>query len=229
MFRHKSQQGFTVIELTLAMTFVAFILIFTTLTTIQMMKTYNKGVTIKEINQAGRTLTEDLSRSLTAGKASSVNLSYLDQGKLCVGASTYIWNPVYTGAAHAYNDGGVTYHKWPNGDRVGLARSVSALCNASNAITLPAPDENTFSLLSDQARVLDVSATRYDGGKLVKLVFTLGTFDTNEEPSLGASPIDTSGLYNTPYFNGANLTCRPNDQGNFCAFGTFRTTVYIGN
>ena len=85
MSRHSRESGFTVIELTLAMAFLAFIMLFTTLTIIQMMRTYDKGLTIKQINQSGRTLVEDLSRSVSAGVASDINTSYIDQGRLCVG------------------------------------------------------------------------------------------------------------------------------------------------
>ena len=47
-------QGFTLVELLLAMTGVAILLVAVATTTIQLMNMYHKGITIKTINSAGR-------------------------------------------------------------------------------------------------------------------------------------------------------------------------------
>lgn len=227
MSRHNHrQQGFTVIELTLAMAFLAFILIFTTITTIQMMRTYNKGVTIKQINQAGRTLIEDLSRSLSAGSAADIDTTFIPQGRLCVGKTVYIWNPVYT-PSKTYNP--VIWTKFNNKPAT-LIRSdrTSVTCSNSPALNLM-PTTDRFALLSDQARVLGVDVQQNSDKKLVTLTFMIGTYDSSEEPALGASPMNTGGLYITPYYSSGNLTCRPGSEGNFCSFSSFKTTVYVGN
>lgn len=234
MSQRNKELGFTVIELSLAMAFLAFILLFTTTTLVQMMRTYNKGLTIKQINQAGRTITEDLSRSLSSGAASEVNTSYLSQGKLCVGSATYIWNPVYQDdAAHTYNNGGYTGHKWSSGSTgLGLARTTSTYCRGGSAETLTAND-NSFSLLGEHARIIDVDVEKYGvGDKLVQLTFVIGTFDPSEATaiaSLSTGSPQYQNVYNTAYFRDGSLTCRPDNSGNFCAFGTFKTTVYVGN
>lgn len=232
MYQRNNQYGFTVIELTLAMVFLTFILIFTTTTTIQMMKTYNKGVTIKQINQAGRTITEDLARLLSAGKASDVDISYIAKGRLCVGNAVYMWTPVYK-PDNTYNSNVTTTF---NGSAATLIRTdrTPLTCSANDALTLtsnpPTPNQNRFALLSDQARVMGVSVEQNVDKKLVRLVFTLGTFDPTEEAALEAAPTpDYKNIYNTPYFSSGKLTCRPGADGNFCAFSTFSTTVYVGN
>jgi hypothetical protein len=231
MFRRNTdQKGFTVIELTLAMAFLGFILIFTTTTTVQMMRTYNKGLTIKQINQAGRTLTEDLARSLSAGKASDVNTSYVAQGRLCVGNAVYMWTPVYN-PDNTYNSNVTTNF---NGSAATLIRTdrtsgSAGTCSANGALTLTSSVDR-FALLSDQARVLNVDIEQNSDKKLARLIFTLGTYDATEEAALEATPTPIyKNIYNTPYFSGGQLTCRPDSAGNFCAFSTFSTTVYVGN
>lgn len=223
---NKKQSGFTVIELTLAMAFLAFIMLFTTMTIIQMMRTYNKGLTIKQINQSGRTLVEDLSRSLSAGVASDVDVSYINQGRLCVGNAVYMWTPVYNGTTYSAS----VYTQF-NGKPASLIRTERStlLCSNSASLSLASSD-NRFALLSDQARVLSVDVERYGvGNRLVQLTFQIGTFDQTEEPSLDLPVPNKKNIYVTPYYDGGNLTCRPDTNGNFCAFGTFKTTVYVGN
>lgn len=49
-------RGFTIIELMLSMTFLAMLMLVIALTTIQISNIYNKGVTLREVNQAGRSV-----------------------------------------------------------------------------------------------------------------------------------------------------------------------------
>lgn len=230
MSQNNTQRGFTVIELTLAMAFLAFILLFTTTTLVQMMRTYNKGITIKQINQAGRTITEDLARSLGSGESADIITTYLPQGRLCVGNAVYMWTPTFT-AAQQYTP---TIYTRLDTKAVSLVRASKTplTCSANGALSLASSD-TTFSLLGDNARVLDVKAERYGtGGRLVQLTFIIGTFDLGEESALQSLATATpqyNNIYNTPYYRGGTMTCRPDSQGNFCAFGTFKTTVYVGN
>lgn len=123
----KKQQGFTIIELMLAMTFVAFLLIGISATIIQFGTIYNQGTTTKEINQASRDLNNDLKRTIsTAGTlklstdfvlsphSASVDASTADGGRLCLGTYSYLWNyakalklPIAAGAI-TYQDNSVT-------------------------------------------------------------------------------------------------------------------------
>ena len=98
------QKGFTLIELMLAMGFVSALLIAVAMTVIQIANIYNRGITLKDVNQAGRSIASELQRSI-AGSASfnidsGVGSRYIQQslngknagGRLCIGQYSYIWN-----------------------------------------------------------------------------------------------------------------------------------------
>lgn len=109
------KSGFTIIELVLAMTFVSFLLISIAMSVIQIGNIYNRGLTLKEVNMAARTITSELQRNIASGSPFKIDLgsgnryqyeytkiesSYIVQvnggdeygGRLCLGQYTYIWN-----------------------------------------------------------------------------------------------------------------------------------------
>ena len=100
----KKQQGFTLIELMLAMTFVSFLLLGIAMTIIQVGAIYNQGTTTKEINQASREINDDLRRNISAAglvtiaddyalnPTSAVSEADASGGRLCLGTYSYIWN-----------------------------------------------------------------------------------------------------------------------------------------
>ena len=99
-----NQKGFTLIELTLAMGFVSALLLAIALTTIQIGNTYTRGITLKNVSQAGSSLASELQRSIDQSTPFDVTLpntnSYVVQksgnvligGRLCIGQYSYIWN-----------------------------------------------------------------------------------------------------------------------------------------
>ncbi len=93
-FRNDSR-GFTLVELMIAMAFIAMLLLAIAMLVIQIGGTYNKGVTMKSVNQAGRAITEDMRRTIAASKPfdATVVAHYNDAaGRLCTGTYSYIWN-----------------------------------------------------------------------------------------------------------------------------------------
>lgn len=90
------------IELMLAMGFVALLLLAIAMLTIFMSNIYNKGITIRDVNQAGLAISEDLQRSIAESipfnvvPRPSVKLDYMNVddrgGRLCIGEYSYIWN-----------------------------------------------------------------------------------------------------------------------------------------
>ena len=91
-------QGFTLVELLLAMTGVAILLVAVATTTIQLMNMYHKGITIKTINSAGREVGDMIKRDgLSAKGRDIVQVAPSDSGtgglgRLCFGSYTYVWN-----------------------------------------------------------------------------------------------------------------------------------------
>jgi len=93
-------KGFTLIELMLAMTFISVLLMAIAMTVIQISNIYNRGLTLKEVNQAGRSLATELQRSIAISPSFSIDTAavgtkYINSdfgGRLCVGQYSYIWN-----------------------------------------------------------------------------------------------------------------------------------------
>ena len=93
--KRTQQAGFTLIELVLAMAFISALLLAIALTIIQIGTIYNRGMTLKEVNQTSRSLSDELSRSLSASQAFELSAKYVPTtagGRLCLGQYSYVWN-----------------------------------------------------------------------------------------------------------------------------------------
>ncbi len=87
--RKTSEKGFTLIELSMALLFLSFIMLFLISTLIMIMRTYNKGVWVSQINQAARQINADIGDSARFTKGSRYEE---DHNRLCVGGVSYLWN-----------------------------------------------------------------------------------------------------------------------------------------
>lgn len=65
----KTKQGFTIVELMLAMTFVATLLISIAIVTINIVTIYQRGLALKAVNNVGRSLVEELTTSINSAPA----------------------------------------------------------------------------------------------------------------------------------------------------------------
>lgn len=104
MTQRYRRYGFTLIELMLAMAFVSVLLLAIATIAIQAGKLYNRGLTLKSINQSGREISDSLRRDFlqaNAGKISGnansavvmVQAGGTDRsGRLCLGDYSYVWN-----------------------------------------------------------------------------------------------------------------------------------------
>jgi type II secretory pathway pseudopilin PulG len=99
----KSRKGFTIIELLLAMTFVAVLMITVAFLVIRITAIYQKGLTIRSINQVGRNLMSEFSRAVADSPVDDSDDS--DQffypiaqggtqmnGAFCTGRYSFLWN-----------------------------------------------------------------------------------------------------------------------------------------
>lgn len=95
----RRQRGFTIVELMIAMAFIAVLLLAIAGAIMQVGAVYNRGVTMKSVNQAGRVVIDDMKRAMSeSGPLSAV---YVPQspdettvigGRLCTGVFSYVWN-----------------------------------------------------------------------------------------------------------------------------------------
>jgi hypothetical protein len=95
MTRNRHSKGFTLIELMLAMAFITALLLGIALTVVQVGVIYNKGITVTEVNQAGRALSTEFSGSVSQSSKFTKEDYYkptTNGGRLCTGQYSYVWN-----------------------------------------------------------------------------------------------------------------------------------------
>jgi len=120
MRKSQRKEGFTLIELVLSIGFIGSLLILISLIIIQVMGLYNKGLTLKQVNEVSRIVVRDLQQSVSS--ADAFRLQYIEDdqpvyaktlqqavspggnnsevdyysndagGRLCTGVYSYIWN-----------------------------------------------------------------------------------------------------------------------------------------
>jgi len=83
----------------LAMAFISLLLIAIAVTVIRIGGTYSKGLTMASVNQAGRTIVDDMKRTIGRDRPIDLASSYKTQtigsntgGRLCGNDYTYVWN-----------------------------------------------------------------------------------------------------------------------------------------
>ena len=204
MTHHTKHAGFTLIELIIALAFVAFIILFAVTTVIQVMQTYNKGISVKQISQAGRATLEDMSRYLQTADPSAVNITAIANGRACFGGISYVWN--------LYNASGPTLNKYDDNSTPTFTRvndSASAMCNNSSGTYPAIPKAQATDILAANVWVMSVAMTRPSvGSPLIDLGVQLAVAN---DPALSSGQCNFGGTV-----------------GQFCASSNFSTTVITG-
>jgi hypothetical protein len=230
MSRVKISSGFTIIELMLAMTFISMLLIAIALTTIQISNIYTKGMTLREVNQAGRSLSDELQRNISnttpfdvtpkAGNdpVASKYVVHTTGGRLCLGNYTYAWNygeALTEGAGNnRYTDNNALVRfvrvRDPNG---GLCTNIATQINRNDAVELLASGDRELAV-----HKFSIQKTKEDaiiGQALYAISFVLGT--NNHDQLLLAN----------------NASCRPPSDNvgdeNYCAVNQFDIIARAGN
>lgn len=237
MIQRKRNHGFTLVEMMLAMAFVGILLVAIAMTTIHIMTTYTKGVTVREVNQSGRTIVEDMQRTIatstpflispakTGIPTDEADVRYVVQdggGRLCTGAYTYAWNygntaelsgatatPVY----NVYSDSDDEIRLVKVSDAGGLlcADMTRDIERGQAKDFLVAGDRN---LAVQELMVSPGVADEASGQALYAINLVIGTNDQDQ--------IDAS-----------NGTCLPPSEGSgfeeFCAINQFNIIARAGN
>lgn len=232
----RNTKGFTLVELMLAMAFVSMLLMAIALTVIQIGNIYSKGLTLKEVNQNGQALSEDIktaigsSRPLVVGAEGSdyKTLKAIDGkeagARLCTGSYTYIWNlgkyldaPVNTYETDAkairlvkIDDRGKNYCNDP---------SKKVVADEATEL-LPEGDRN---LALQSFTITQIASDTVLQQALYRITLELGTNDRSvlqtESEGGGIDSVDTS--------------CRPPSdaqaQQEYCAVNKFEFTARAGN
>ncbi|HET8884649.1 MAG TPA: hypothetical protein VFM68_04220 [Candidatus Saccharimonadales bacterium] len=231
---HDNKVGFTLIELMLAMSFIAMLLMAIAMTTIQISNIYNKGITLREVNQAGRAVSDDLRRSIASTIPFDVTPKVDDApetadskyvvrdggGRLCLGRYTYVWN---YGESLADEVGApAIFNEYDNSTPVRFAKVADpsgALCadptlavaRADASEMLTSGDRN---LVAHQFTIAKGASDPVTGQALYAITLVIGTNDGEQ-----LTTNDTS--------------CRPPVDGvgqeNYCAVNQFDIIARAGN
>jgi type II secretory pathway pseudopilin PulG len=220
--------GFTLIELMLAMTFIAMLLVAIALTTIQISNIYNKGITLREVNQVGRSVSDELQRTIasatpfdvTVGAAGSRYVALLGGGRLCLGNSTYAWN---YGSALAGGAGApAVVNKYDDNTPVRFVKvndPSGALCTTP---TVPIDRAKATDMLSSGDRDL--------------VIHSFSIKRTSDDPNTGQSIYAiymVIGTNDRLQLTSNDASCKPPSEGvgneNYCSVNQFDIIARAGN
>jgi prepilin-type N-terminal cleavage/methylation domain-containing protein len=208
-------RGFTLIELMLAMAFFSSILIVTTSVLVQVLGIYNKGLAVKQMNGVGRMLADDVVRVGNSARG-EVDVQGKDSDGthprcMQIGNNVYVWsyqNDVALNKSHYRTSSGpISFAQLKNPD---------GGCPPTATVLLVTAIEP---MLSASVRVYAGEVKPIGGAtNLLSLRLVLGTY---------SSALST----NNPTLNadGKSVQCAASSLGNFCAFGTYETVIYLPN
>lgn len=138
--------GFTLIELLLAMSFIAFLLLFMVSAILQVTKLYVKGSAIRQINQTGRQIIDDVSSTM---RNNGTPVYIADHNRLCVGNTSYVWNA--EGETINAFDGGQTLRLISMQDPGGsICASPDSIIPRAGTVDLVGPDITPLRFSVDQ-------------------------------------------------------------------------------
>jgi type II secretory pathway pseudopilin PulG len=210
-----NQKAFTLIELMLAMTFVSMLLIAIAMLTIQISNTYTKGITLRDVNQAGLAVSNDLHRSINASSAFDPTPgadSYVQQptgGRLCLGNYSYVWNDGkgLNGDAAALSNKFVTPNGSPSSEKIHYVKVADlgkALCQPTNQADIDSDvsvspvyedivlDQKVTEMLTAGDRDLAIQSFKIVSGSLAKPLYSISiVIGTNGEGQITGSDGDS--------------------------------------
>ena len=205
----KTSQGFTIVELMLSMAFIGVMLVAIALCVIQISTIYSRGETVRQVNQATRTIVEDIESTVAASHPFDVEQSEIDAGRLCTGRYTYVWSTL----THVNVD---TTGAMVRFARVGdpgrlLCSNTSAPVVRANAVELLEASDRSLRVHS--FAITPVAAVTEAGQRLYTVTILVGT--------------DNAAAINT-----TTSRCRPPSEADadltYCAINEFTITVRAG-
>lgn len=233
----RQERGFTLIELTLAMAFIALLLLAIAMLTLQIGSIYNKGLALRSVNESGQLISSDIQRTLNAARPS--NTLFVEDvqrtgGRLCSNNIVYAWNygkslkDVDEGAPvtlfNRYEDssekirlirfiGPDTYCEqtggvYPTLNSTGITNISNLLGSGENNLTV-----TKFSISRDSDGAIGQPVEYDSGQRLYQITIAIGTDDT--DVIQGNSCQNTGTRIDNEYcaMNEFNFTARAGAEG----------------
>ena len=206
---NNSERGFTLIELLFAMSFVSIMLIVILTATIQITQIYNKGITLKQVNQSGASIGSELQTSLKAADApintdTAVNAAHT-AGRLCLGTYSYVWN-LQGSRVNQYADSGDTI------GMVKVADPTRKMCDGNPGVPHASATELILGAQGKagvQLELRDFIITRQANAGINYIYAVSYTISTNDHDLI------------------ANGACSGSPGDDFCALNSFNFSVFM--
>lgn len=206
----RKTHGFTLVELNLAIIFVAILVIAVALVTINVTKINQRGIMLKTINQTGREVMDMLQRDLATARTSQVEyVAPIDGvGRLCLGTVSYVFN-----TAAALNGTGtpirneanqaVTFVRMDDKDGVWCQESGGVFAKSIVNTTADRPTEllqnDTIPVAVHALDVRELAKTTDERQSLQELRLLLGTNELNTVAAGGTCKLPTDHEANFDY------------------------------
>ncbi len=219
-----NKKGFTIIELSIATTFLSVLLITITLLTQQSVSIFRKGLTLKNVNSTGRDIIENLTDTITSSPVSAFNSDFcttyipnLQNKEACINdTGTLLVSSIRYGRINERVSEG-TYEKMSTAvplSGVFCTGSYSYLWNSGYALNIGGEYSTNTAILSNPS-LLKVSVTDLSGATTLYTPRLLRVFDPNRTACASSlkTAKDASGNTLTYYEN----PCPPDNSTSACS------------
>lgn len=230
------QSGFTLIEVSTALIFVGFIIFILAATTVNIVRSYNKGIWLAQINQAGQQMNSDIGDKARYSPAAKVDTT---NRRMCINGVSYLWN---TQQDIDDDPGNNRYSDGP-GTPIRLARiddPNGEYCNKpTKRPELPSVNPNVHILLGRGATIQEFKVEQKDKAPLLTISVVVSTEGANRPYKV---TLDKSGKYKEDMTNGTwqcgDLIDSNNNnmfdnkevftpaKNQYCSFAKYTFTVY---
>ena len=234
------QSGFTLIEVSTALIFVGFIIFILAATTVNIVRSYNKGIWLAQINQAGQQMNNDIGDKARYSPAATVDTV---NRRMCINGVSYLWNTQQDIDKNKQGDN-VYLDGTPNGTPIRLARiddpSGDYCSKPTKRPKLPSDDSNVHILLGRGATIQEFKVEEQKAGApLLTISVVVSTEGANRPYKV---TLDKSGKYQEDMTNGTwqcgdlidsnNNNMFDNNEvftpakNQYCSFAKYTFTVY---
>ena len=231
------ESGFTLIEVSTALIFVGFIIFILAATTVNIVRSYNKGIWLAQINQAGQQMNSDIGDKARYSPAATVDTV---NRRMCINGVSYLWN---TQKDIDGDPGNNRYSDGP-GTPIRLARiddPNGEYCNKpTKRPELPSVNPNVHILLGRGATIQEFKVEEQKAGApLLTISVVVSTEGANRPYKV---TLDKSGKYKEDMTNGTwqcgDLIDSNNNnkldgievftpaKNQYCSFAKYTFTVY---
>ena len=232
------QNGFTLIEVSTALIFVGFIIFILAATTVNIVRSYNKGIWLAQINQAGQQMNSDIGDKARYSPAAKVDTT---NRRMCINGVSYLWN---TQQDIDNSNQGNNNNAYLNGTLIRLARiddPNGEYCNKpTKRPELPSTNPNVHILLGRGATIQEFKVEEQKAGApLLTISVVVSTEGANRPYKV---TLDKSGKYKEDMTNGTwqcgdlidsnNNNMFDNNEvftpakNQYCSFAKYTFTVY---